>query len=589
MVDPPRGRMLLEEFMGAELRRDMDSLPADPQQPTAQAQGEALDAVAAGGGDTDQALATLAQQGPQQQSGPAPDSVGGLFGGGDPGIEIRGRQYGREPARPGHPHAEVRPSDVDEETHVIPTDIASQLTDAETRYLPEVVDAAARHDVPIGVLYGLIWQESRFQANAVSPMNTNGSRDYGIAQINDATLEGMGKSTAWAMSPHNSINYAAERLARNYQKYGSWAATLIEYNGGVVRADSFQRTGEWPYAAAQDYVSNIMERAQLFDPLGDYSLEMPEVDPIDVRPIELASREEIRERSKKIGRDTLGREPTDGEVDLIVSAVHDTQRSEQRKMFDTQTAAKRVAETGGAYSPAGTWTPDDVAEVGKQIADAFGLQISHHWRDHDADFGAPDSDHKYGMAIDFSGGSRQDMIELERWARGQDAFRYVAGIEDGSYSNHVHLSWFREGGPGSPTADQRSLPIQLPGQGTLGPSAHAGADESVPVGPPASEDAQPGRQFGHPASTADVGHAAAGFSATSPVDTHAERRQAGSFSPQAGIGDGLSGTIDAEWEQPTPLDVVIAEELRASAPDEAGAKDLVDTTEMFLDIIGAPL
>jgi len=589
MVDPPRGRALLEEFMGTELRRDMDSLPADPQQPAAQAQGEALDAVAAAGGDTDQALATIAQQGPQQQRGPAPGSVGGLFGGGDPGVEIRGRQYGREPARPGHPHAEVTPSDVDEETHLIPSEVAAQLTDAEVRYLPEVVDAAARHDVPIGLIYGLLWEESRFRANAVSQLHPDGTKDRGIAQINDAELEAMGKSSAWAMSPHNSINLVAEKLASSYNRHGSWAAAMLRHSDGEHGEQQFLATGQMPSQASESYLSNILERAQLFDPMGDYSLEIPEIDPLDVRPIELASKEEVRERSRQIGHEVLGRDPTDAEMDLVVSAVHQTQRSEQKKMFDTQTSAQRIAETGGAYSPAGTWTPDDVGSVAEQIADAFGLRVSHHWRPHDANFGAPDSDHKYGMAVDF-GGAHEDLIAMERWAREQPAFRYVAGIDDGSYSNHVHLSWFREGGPGNPTVDQRSLPLQLPGQGTLGPSAHAGADPSVPAG-----DAAPGvqvaprAQHGHPASTPEAGHAAAGFSATSPVDTHATRRQAGSFSPQAaGPGEGMSGTVDAEWQQPTPMDVVIAEELRGIAPDEEGAKQIADTTGMFLDIIGAP-
>ncbi|SEN43118.1 Transglycosylase SLT domain-containing protein [Loktanella fryxellensis] len=75
----------------------------------------------------------------------------------------------------------------------------------------------------------LIWQESRFDPNALSPANARG-----IAQFIDGTaaLRGLRDSN----NPAEALEYAAEYLGDLIDRFGNPGLAAVAYNGGEARA-----------------------------------------------------------------------------------------------------------------------------------------------------------------------------------------------------------------------------------------------------------------------------------------------------------------------------------------------------------------
>lgn len=66
--------------------------------------------------------------------------------------------------------------------------------------------------------------ENAFDAAAVSPPNHDGSRDYGLMQINEGNFPSLGITADQALDPCVSIA-AAARLLENFSRYNSGKAT----------------------------------------------------------------------------------------------------------------------------------------------------------------------------------------------------------------------------------------------------------------------------------------------------------------------------------------------------------------------------
>ncbi|MCK0167763.1 lytic transglycosylase domain-containing protein [Jannaschia sp. S6380] len=100
------------------------------------------------------------------------------------------------------------------------------------------IEAEARlHGLPPAFFARLLWQESRFDPNAVSPM-----RAMGIAQFiaPTARLRGLGDP----FNPAEAIEKSAEYLGEMTQRYGNVGLAAIGYNGGERRAEGWiARTG----------------------------------------------------------------------------------------------------------------------------------------------------------------------------------------------------------------------------------------------------------------------------------------------------------------------------------------------------------
>jgi len=97
----------------------------------------------------------------------------------------------------------------------------------------QALDAlATQAEFDTGFFARLIWQESRFEPNAVSPANT-----MGIAQFISSTADLRGLEDAF--SPADPLEYAAQYLYDLLERYGNEGLAAATYNGGQGRADGF--------------------------------------------------------------------------------------------------------------------------------------------------------------------------------------------------------------------------------------------------------------------------------------------------------------------------------------------------------------
>lgn len=101
----------------------------------------------------------------------------------------------------------------------------------------QIAAEAGLNDLPAAFLARLLWQESRFDPNAVSP-----ARAMGIAQFiaSTARLRGLGDP----FNPARAIEASAAYLSEMSRRYGNVGLAAIGYNGGERRVEGWiARTG----------------------------------------------------------------------------------------------------------------------------------------------------------------------------------------------------------------------------------------------------------------------------------------------------------------------------------------------------------
>lgn len=91
---------------------------------------------------------------------------------------------------------------------------------------------STRHDLDTGFFTRLIWQESRFDPNALSPANARG-----IAQFIPSTARIRGLKDPY--NPADALEHSAQYLAEMTRRYGNEGMAAIGYNGGEGRAEGF--------------------------------------------------------------------------------------------------------------------------------------------------------------------------------------------------------------------------------------------------------------------------------------------------------------------------------------------------------------
>jgi len=89
-----------------------------------------------------------------------------------------------------------------------------------------------RHGLNTGFFTRLIWQESRFDPNALSPANARG-----IAQFIPSTARLRGLKNPY--NPADALDHSAQYLAEMVKRYGNEGMAAIGYNGGEGRAQGF--------------------------------------------------------------------------------------------------------------------------------------------------------------------------------------------------------------------------------------------------------------------------------------------------------------------------------------------------------------
>src|SRR6201996_1853338 len=110
-----------------------------------------------------------------------------------------------------------------------------------------MIESAARSNgLPLEFFARVIWQESRFQADAVGPMTRSGSRAQGIAQFMPGTASERGLLDPF--NPVQALPKSAEFLAELRSQFGNLGLAAAAYNAGPRRVQEWLAgTGAMPY------------------------------------------------------------------------------------------------------------------------------------------------------------------------------------------------------------------------------------------------------------------------------------------------------------------------------------------------------
>ena len=114
--------------------------------------------------------------------------------------------------------------------------------------------AASTSHLPVGFLTRLIWQESRFRTDAVSPAGAQG-----VAQFMPGTAMERGLDDPF--DPEQAIPASAALLADLSHRFGNLGLAAAAYNGGPARVSAWLAgTGSLPFET-QDYVLSVTGRS----------------------------------------------------------------------------------------------------------------------------------------------------------------------------------------------------------------------------------------------------------------------------------------------------------------------------------------
>ncbi|WP_157450027.1 lytic transglycosylase domain-containing protein [Bradyrhizobium sp. ARR65] len=101
-----------------------------------------------------------------------------------------------------------------------------------------MVESAARaNDLPLEFFARVIWQESRFQSDAVGPVTRNGQRAQGIAQFMPGTASE--RRLLDPFDPVQALPKSAEFLAELRNQFGNLGLAAAAYNAGPRRVQEW--------------------------------------------------------------------------------------------------------------------------------------------------------------------------------------------------------------------------------------------------------------------------------------------------------------------------------------------------------------
>lgn len=94
-----------------------------------------------------------------------------------------------------------------------------------------ILEAALRAEVPVNLAFALGWQESRFDASAVSSPNAYGTRDWGLFQLNDGARPGWKRDDFFDV--RRNAESAMQYLRVCVAEMESVEMALAAYNAGI--------------------------------------------------------------------------------------------------------------------------------------------------------------------------------------------------------------------------------------------------------------------------------------------------------------------------------------------------------------------
>src|SRR5882672_7330848 len=156
--------------------------------------------------------------------------------------------------------AEVAPAQTESATEPgPPLPPAKPQTVASENSLCLMIESAARsHDLPVEFFARVIWQESRFRADAVGPVTRSGQRAQGIAQFMPGTA--AERSLLDPFDPVQALPKSAEFLKELREQFGNLGLAAAAYNAGPGRVRGWLAgTGNMPQET-RSYVAAITGR-----------------------------------------------------------------------------------------------------------------------------------------------------------------------------------------------------------------------------------------------------------------------------------------------------------------------------------------
>src|SRR4029079_738130 len=119
-----------------------------------------------------------------------------------------------------------------------------------------LLESAARaNDLPVEFFARVIWQESRFRADAVGPVTRSGKRAQGIAQFMPGTA--AERNLLNPFDPIQALPKSAEFLSELRRQFGNLGLAAAAYNAGPRRVREWLgRSGGMP-TETRNYVAAI--------------------------------------------------------------------------------------------------------------------------------------------------------------------------------------------------------------------------------------------------------------------------------------------------------------------------------------------
>lgn len=119
-----------------------------------------------------------------------------------------------------------------------------------------MIEAAARaYDLPVEFFARVIWQESRFQVNAVGPRTRNGDSARGIAQFMPRTAAERGLLDPF--DPVQALPKSAQFLRELKDQFGNLGLAAAAYNAGPTRVRGWLSGNRTLPAETRNYVAAI--------------------------------------------------------------------------------------------------------------------------------------------------------------------------------------------------------------------------------------------------------------------------------------------------------------------------------------------
>ncbi|WP_445488677.1 transglycosylase SLT domain-containing protein [Rhodopseudomonas sp. RCAM05734] len=159
-----------------------------------------------------------------------------------------------EAASPGEPAA-IPPEKADAAPEPAKVEDGAKNSSTRETMCLMIESAASAHDLPLEFFARVIWQESRFQADAVGPLTRGGQRAQGIAQFMPGTANE--RRLLDPFDPVQALPKSAEFLEELRDQFGNLGLAAAAYNAGPRRVqDWLDGKGTMP-GETRNYVSAI--------------------------------------------------------------------------------------------------------------------------------------------------------------------------------------------------------------------------------------------------------------------------------------------------------------------------------------------